>query len=241
MVCLANAKLWMAKPQDLNDPYEVMRYIDESSLDVPEAIRREALEQIGEFENKEAHVGALRKTLLALNDHFPKLGVCCFSEDPESHLMWSHYAAAHTGYVLEFEINPALVGDFVKVPYEDEPTFDPFSIGNDFTEAAFQDFARRVWSIKKTEWSYEREWRWLVPFPKECPHLKRYRDYPGELLSVRFGPRMDVATKYALFRIVMSTRRKPPTFKNLVFKSGTYQWQMTEWPNDLGLGPMKDE
>lgn len=36
-------------------------------------------------------------------DYEEKIGVCCFSLDPKSILMWSHYSDNHKGVCLKFD------------------------------------------------------------------------------------------------------------------------------------------
>lgn len=79
-------------------------------------------------------------------------GVCCFTEDSNNELMWSHYARSHTGICLEFNFShtPALGEKLWPVKYASEmPVINSF---DELPDALL---------TKHTQWAYEREWRLL--------------------------------------------------------------------------------
>ena len=43
--------------------------------------------------------------------HRTSLGIFCLTEDPDSHVMWVHYAAQHTGFVLGFDTSSELFSE----------------------------------------------------------------------------------------------------------------------------------
>ena len=89
----------------------------------------------------------------------------CFSEDPTSMLMWSHYGANHEGMVLEYNFNQLdlkVHGDILShlhpIIYTDELlNIDDYKSVRElipvFSLAAIN---------KSNEWSYEKEWRVLL-------------------------------------------------------------------------------
>jgi hypothetical protein len=95
----------------------------------------------------------------ALNDN---VGILSLSEVPDNELMWAHYADSHKGLVLCFdETHPFFdrrrsesdAFYFIrKVQYFDD---SPVSLTTIDIDA--------VLVLKGTSWSYEREWRMLVP------------------------------------------------------------------------------
>lgn len=114
------------------------------------------------------------------------IGVLSLSAVPDSILMWSHYTAEHTGFVIGFDTaHPAWlkmqedrsVGSPIEVTYSDKRP-SPWSM-----DAVTPD---DIWYTKSDVWSYEKEWRitrfigfhWrraqlgqthpLYPFPKEA-------------------------------------------------------------------------
>lgn len=90
------------------------------------------------------------------------VGLLSLSEIPDNELMWAHYADSHTGLVLCFDEQHAFFNRrrtendefyFVrKVRYSDDP---PVSLANIDGDSLL--------ITKGTRWSYEREWRMLVP------------------------------------------------------------------------------
>jgi hypothetical protein len=111
-----------------------------------------------------------------------RIGVYCLTERNDSILMWSHYAANHKGYCLEFEATDytPVFGAAQRVEYADiYPKIDFYNTPND--KKVLLSFL-----TKFTDWSYEREWR--IIDHENGPGI---REHPSELLkSVTFGIRM---------------------------------------------------
>jgi len=90
------------------------------------------------------------------------VGLLSLSEIADNELMWAHYAASHTGLVLCFDEQHRFFNRrrtendefyFVrKVRYSDEAPVSLATIDGD-----------ALLITKGTRWSYEREWRMLVP------------------------------------------------------------------------------
>lgn len=82
-------------------------------------------------------------------------GVTCFSETPDSTLLWSHYGGSHRGLCLEFDPSAPALGKLHKVRYTDEiPTLNTVDELVDEASAIMWLFL-----VKAACWSYEREWR----------------------------------------------------------------------------------
>jgi hypothetical protein len=123
---------------------------------------------------------ALRRDLIQIYRH--KVGLYCLAERNDSILMWSHYAADHAGYCLEFEAanyTPVFAGA-QRVSYADAyPEID-------FYNTPEREKVELSFLTKFTDWSYEREWRIV-----DHDGGPRSREYPSEpLKSVSFGLRM---------------------------------------------------
>jgi len=101
--------------------------------------------------------------------------------------MWSHYAADHSGYCLEFEAtdNTQFFSAAQQVKYATK-----FPVVDIFTTPT-EEQLDRIFLTKFQGWSYEREWR-IVDI-KSGPGP---REYPRELLrSVIFGLKMPEAER----------------------------------------------
>ncbi|MFD7521450.1 DUF2971 domain-containing protein [Paenibacillus chitinolyticus] len=92
----------------------------------------------------------------------------CFSEINDSILMWSHYTHNHQGFCLEYDFRQTVLErplSIVPVIYSNqvvdisEYLLYSFQVG-DFNGHVFKYAAMN----KSTEWSYEKEWRIIVPF-----------------------------------------------------------------------------
>lgn len=123
---------------------------------------------------------ALKDDLIQTYRH--KIGLYCLTERNDSILMWSHYAAEHKGYCLEFSASDytPVFGTAQKVSYAD--TYPEIS----FYNTPNQDKVSLTFLTKYREWEYEYEWRIVDHENGPGP-----REYPCELLrSVTFGLRI---------------------------------------------------
>lgn len=90
-----------------------------------------------------------------------QIGALCLSEVPDSLLMWSHYGASHTGFVLAFDARHSYFHEnkgpddelrhLRRVLYREAR---PSATLVELDGAAF-------FLVKSSHWSYEREWRIL--------------------------------------------------------------------------------
>jgi len=90
------------------------------------------------------------------------VGILSLSEIPDNELMWAHYANSHTGLVLAFDERHEFFNRrrtendefyFIrKVVYSDRPAVSMATLDGD-----------ALLVTKGTKWTYEREWRMLVP------------------------------------------------------------------------------
>lgn len=134
----------------------------------------------------------------AQNEISKMFGVLCLSSDPESHLMWSHYANKHTGFCVGYDSSnswfdlfsechqmankqmPAdfpsrdFIGSIRKVRYKKERYSFPAELNLE------TDFEQFFW--KAENWEYEKEFRLLLPLKlaEPMPHEQSISDsvYP---------------------------------------------------------------
>lgn len=118
--------------------------------------------------------------------------ICCFSELNDSILMWSHYAANHTGICVEYDFKQSGPGDILTrvlqpLIYKDE-IFDLSKYLLQDKEK-FNNLVTSYLAITKSlEWSYEKEWRLsfsigggIDPFNRKVPKPKAI--YLGSKIS----------------------------------------------------------
>ncbi|UGX93384.1 DUF2971 domain-containing protein [Bradyrhizobium barranii subsp. barranii] len=142
------SRLKVGQIRDLNDPFELLAY----------------------------QRGAKNKTFLDYRKEFDeKSGLLCFSEDWTDPVLWSHYAAKHGGMCLGFDIDRRL--ELRKVSYRTErlgralPTESPVPMEID------EELAGLLLTTKFSSWSYEREWRVILPL-QDTVEEERLRFYP---------------------------------------------------------------
>lgn len=120
--------------------------------------------------------------IVEMNDRFNsaiKQGykICSFSERVDSMLMWSHYSENHTGFVMEYDFPELGVSDvrprcIWPVLYNDN-LFDASAFfGERKKSESFNNLFGIIASIHKAkDWSYEHEWRLILPFSPSDPSL----------------------------------------------------------------------
>lgn len=90
-------------------------------------------------------------------------GILSLSEAVDATVLWSHYASEHRGFVVGFNESHAFF-DQRRGPDDDymhlgSVSYRPPTSVNDLTELRTDN----VFYCKSPEWSYEREWRMIMP------------------------------------------------------------------------------
>jgi hypothetical protein len=129
---LENKRVKVSTLDSLNDPFEFMPY------------RRY------KFKERQPY----NKVFNAVSK---KWGILCFSQVWNEQLLWAHYAEAHKGIALGFEIPE---DKMIKVSYVTEEIRKQFELtdSQEENERKFLDLAE----TKFQEWSYEKEYRLLL-------------------------------------------------------------------------------
>lgn len=128
----------------------------------------------------------------ALSKHLERVGILSLTTDAESIYMWTHYAASHTGYAVEFD--------------ESHPYFDQRRSSSDefyhLRQVTYYDNlptyksvseldGSRVLCTKSAQYAQEKEWRMLTPLPAVTPESSiadELFDFPpAAVRSVVFG------------------------------------------------------
>ncbi len=128
----SDCKLWFGSFESFNDPFdcqihdsgqytsaEIAAYlkrqrindIDATSIILRNAVRPEIIEE------------AIK---LSKETNFKKKGLCCLSKCRDDILMWSHYCASHTGFVIGLDVlkNPGFFDFPIPITYsENYPAF----------------------------------------------------------------------------------------------------------------------
>jgi hypothetical protein len=222
---LENGMIRFTPAHGFNDPFELEPWlthlsrcwIDHLELSQPSTIEFD--DEDYRFSNK--RFSQLDQYRMKLENHSKQIGILSLSasfdtsdnpavllgnpDDPRRNLlMWAHYAASHTGFVIEFQ-QDFLDGLAQEVLYSEER---PIATFEDIDAAVNISHLR-----KSKEWGYENEWRYfkrlkdadkLVLDEKGDPvHLFRFNK--EAVKSVTFGCRASDKTKEAVLRILGST------------------------------------
>lgn len=160
-----------------------------ASLSIPEDAREEWGKKVWEISlkywEKSAHSSNINSYVTnpwewIYNALLDTIGIRCFTEDPYSLMMWSHYAEKHQGVCLEYDVGQFLnmnegrhISDYIHpVRYcdkcEELKTNSLYTPGDIHLseEEKLQQFQRSL--LTKAEcWKSEREWRWVMLFQPE--------------------------------------------------------------------------
>ena len=218
----------------LNDPFEVMpgfdNYLSEEHLASAVSKMKADYPDDKDIESKcrkEVWHSRFRSEFTSrYREQFDRqLGIVSFSTNPANILMWAHYAASFRGFVVgyDFDAVAALVpedlsGTLAVVEYRDErPRWANFAAFED--PQTIHENIERCYTTKSTLWSYEEEWRLILPAASEPePPLRRVG---GSITVVEF-PRASIreilvsdSTSEELYSALAA---RGPLFPNAVMK-----------------------
>ena len=110
------------------------------------------------------------------------LGVLCLSEVPDSLLMWAHYAASHSGFVLEFKSKHPYFHQQVTQEDELRRLRRVFYRETRPSDSLTSMDSTELFLVKSGHWAYEREWRIIRPLSDSNEAALR-KPYPIHLFS----------------------------------------------------------
>ncbi|MCA6060686.1 DUF2971 domain-containing protein [Thalassolituus sp. ST750PaO-4] len=193
---LRRGSVWMSTPDQFNDPFDCkLKTYTESMMAVfttdsyREAVKglyknasdylndwpsltwvynKKILDRIFKWMEAEQFDSFLYKDAVnEILDHIRNFRMTCFIDgSPNDTIMWSHYAANHSGFCVEYEVDEKLIdtdsdGTFYISPvvYSSRlPEFDTMEM-----LLTPSEFAMRYLLSKGINWAYEREYR-LINF-----------------------------------------------------------------------------
>ena len=195
---LANDKVWLCSPDQYNDPYDCEFRVSDASVET--AAHKRLAASFKAANQQMLAVGCSKASELVQNALSKIRGwrqlvkVCCFSEDPNSMLMWGHYAGNHRGFCIEYDLEDPKADQFrtklYPVVYSDK-LYDltPWAESLVNGSLAFNPELPTLGLIHKFNgWEYEREWRvlsvstdvksdhdWPAPTPQGFSLDRRWR------------------------------------------------------------------
>jgi hypothetical protein len=165
-----NNEIYFSSPESFNDPFDSkIRLIYEgtrsdrkrffrewSNRSYPDLPRKELLAREKRILKQGLDQGIKEYAHKQFMVHRGRMGVFSMTEDRENILMWSHYAAEHTGFCIGFRTNNTFFSRARRVEYDKvlpcvnllEAMWDEL-----ITKGAFGLLTKAL------DWSYEKEWR----------------------------------------------------------------------------------
>jgi hypothetical protein len=211
---LTDSILHFASPLSLNDPFDCRVYFRPSfsneelkqkfaSLvkkylpDLNRAQRRSKVKSdIGRFDRD----NFIPQISMGLQDDVDNCGILSLSATDRNILLWSHYAAGHTGLCLKFIATDYTEFFGTAMPVEYKETYPEIDLLDDSPEQQIEAFLL----TKAIDWKYEEEWRIIDPDGGAADKV-----FPEELLvEVIMGARMKQEDKETVAEWV--GRRKTP-------------------------------
>ena len=103
----------------------------------------------------------LRERFYKLHNEF---GILSLSEKRDNLLMWAHYAAGHTGFVLVLDGSHDFFKESVSLPGFAKPERVEYRLERPrmtIEETSEEIALQEIFFIKGSDWEYEKEWRYL--------------------------------------------------------------------------------
>ena len=185
---IRNNALYYPTPLTFNDPFDcqirlstdstykqIVAYLRRNNTDLVSAeIKRQANHW---FKNPRLFDRIINESA---RESFNNNGVSCFTSDPTSILMWSHYADSHKGICMKFDVlaDPSAFFAGYKVNYEVE-----YPIWNHVRSDTGQSVTNLL-TTKAKQWEYEQEYRVL-----KIGDPGNHSFAPSALVEIIFGLR----------------------------------------------------
>lgn len=231
-----DAKLYHALPSQFNDPFECKPHFNwPKSADKVRAIRSHLIKvaRSNGFKRKDAEKLAsdsmiktkfIQETIYeAIQKSFGELRICSFTTSKENLLFWSHYAAIHTGFCVEFDASKMPIAYAYKVAYSDEYPDVEYPRPSDATA-----FIPAL--IKSKDWEYEDEYRTIF-VPEATKQPKNDGEslllHGDEITNVYFGAAMEEENKEKIKKLVESGPFSP-VFWNASLSKSSFALEFTK-------------
>jgi hypothetical protein len=197
---LVNCQLWFSNPKDFNDPFDCdinMRVRDCTSDQMQayfEAHLKRFLtpDELAQINPLAVGVDTFEKYLnQAAKRVIQRKGIACFLSDYKNLLMWAHYADAHRGICLKFDVeeDARFFSPSKLVKYHvDYPVYDYL--------AERDEFVSKLFFTKSRDWEYEGEVRVLKN------RKGNYEFKSSALKEVIFGCKISEEDKNTLTKIL---------------------------------------
>jgi hypothetical protein len=180
---LRNNRVWFSSPKDFNDPFDCRRAYDIRNTREQVVLRKaEVLTKRGTQLNEAVAKanqeipkqpveleGWQEEQIAGHNRRLANSAILCLTDVCDNQIMWTHYAAYHTGVCIVFCIRDLQDDSQIRFIAEAQPIeySDRCPLVN-FVQDSGAEIVSKVFLTKATPYHYEREWRVI-----------RYDDGPG--------------------------------------------------------------
>lgn len=140
------------------------------------------------------------------------VGILCLTESPVNLLMWAHYADAHQGFVVEFDVDSPFF-DQRKSPEDDLRHLRKVIYREQRPSLVLSEMENfSPFLTKGLDWSYEAEWRLMLPLLSasvvigEGQNAVHLYEFPRSAIrSVILGCRIPEAKEKEIRRVLHTT------------------------------------
>ncbi len=165
---IKNNVLFTSSPQIFNDCFDSRLHINRLPILLENQKEIHRLSKLINFDDSDIDFGLHNQQIMRFDSHMfesftDNLRILCLSELNKSNLMWSHYADYNKGICIEYSLDISEFDDLKKYLYPVIYRKVPFDITHLCEVEQKVELAVLLSSIiKSEEWSYEREWRFII-------------------------------------------------------------------------------
>ena len=173
---ILNGSIRLTQPSAFNDPFELLPeiYLKENienkqiGLDIASKPRESNIARLpDDFENEQCNDIPARYLIKSISE---SVGILCLSKNPNSLLMWSHYADQYKGVVVEFDEEHEFFSDMHCINYEDNrPKINFYKLLEE------DNILLSEMCFKPKVWEYEEEVR-IIRCLKNCKNVGKDQD-----------------------------------------------------------------
>lgn len=227
---LENSRLYFPSPAEFNDPFDCYPPFDlagdwrdpqfaqelEQTQSAMIAERGLSEVEVAELRLKEGvPIEKLADTVreFTIRDLRRDTRVLCLAKEHLHPLMWSHYAASHTGICLQFRVTrDGLFGNARRVIYREErqPVLIPLPRQSE------DEVADRLGFIKAQFWDYESEYR-VIAWPKDeglrFDEQHRVAFDPELLCGITLGMKISAPDRDLMLSLAVARQPRVPVWQ----------------------------
>jgi hypothetical protein len=169
----------------------------------------------------ERAVGAFAAFRDSIASALENSGLLCLAESCNDILMWGHYANAHRGICIGFQRDHSTVFGRQVRPVSYQRDYPRLTVVN-FDPTVDPHSADQLWLTKAANWSYEREWRILMP-QGDCLYT-----IDAPVTTIVFGARISDPDRQRVLEAV-GTGRHSPVFQQAIPSQNRFELQLENW------------